>query len=153
MKKIFIIILSSIIISLIISCAGQQPLPKSKLYNQKIIDVPGQTKDILFEKSLKWMAQAFNSSSDVIQYKDKTNGEIIGKGSILVSYTYTPVKTNFTLLIEIKDEKVRITFKDIGFDNWVPFNNSDQLNKFKSATSNIIYTYEKNLKNDVDKDW
>ncbi len=143
MKNIFKLIFWFSPLLVILSCAGQMPLPQNEVVYQEVIEISGKTKEELYENSLKWMAEIFNSSKAVIQYQNKDNGEIIGKGILPVKYTFAPVNTNFTLIIEIKDEKIRMTFKDMGFDNSMPFNNNNQLDAFKSAAFDMVYSLQK----------
>jgi hypothetical protein len=55
------------------------------------------------------MAENFVDSKDVIEVKDKEAGKIIGRGE-------TPIMTNylnFTMIIDIKDNKIRITYTNM----------------------------------------
>ena len=67
-------------------------------------------KDVIFDKSLAWFAETYNSANDVIQLKDKQNGKIIGRG---VGEFYCAMyvrKYSYTAKLEIKDNKARLTF-------------------------------------------
>lgn len=75
----------------------------------EIVDLKNNNQDAIFEDSKIWIAKKFVSANNVIQYADKSSGRIIGKGSI----AYTSTKAEFTLEIEVKDNKARLTFSDI----------------------------------------
>lgn len=88
------------------------PIKDGLVLYQSIIDsLPGQTKDDLYNKSLKWMVNTFEDSKEVIQVKDKEAGLIIGSG--LFNYS-TPgllgSKLRMAFLVEIttKNNKSRI---------------------------------------------
>lgn len=86
---------------------------------RRVANVPGFSKNQLFDKSKMWLAESFVSSQDVIQYENKEEGTIIGKGSIphyRRSGLVGPVRVGnlrFTLVINMKDDKIRVTIKDI----------------------------------------
>ena len=49
----------------------------------QVVEIPGQSKDQLFEKAKIWLAETASSSKEVIQYESKEEGKIVGKASIL----------------------------------------------------------------------
>ena len=86
----------------------------------QIIDIEGQNKDKLFESSKIWMAKVFKSSNNVVQYADKESGSIIGKGSFqfpcegfIDCGAFGNDRVNFTIKIDTKDNKARLSFSDI----------------------------------------
>ena len=107
MKKIFFSILLSVI-SFGLSAQS---------FEVEVIQDIDMSKDEIYTQSLSWMAEKFVSAKDVIQLKDKEAGKIIGKG-------YTDIKigwlvlipSKFTLKIDAKDNKYRLTFKDVIMD-------------------------------------
>ena len=110
---------------IILSCVTTMPNFASvdDLTIRKIANVPGLSKNQLFDKSKIWLAENFVSSQDVIQYENKEDGIIVGKGSI-PHYRTTligPVRVGnlgFTLVINTKDNKIRVTIKDIHVMNF-----------------------------------
>ncbi|MDC5602471.1 DUF4468 domain-containing protein [Acinetobacter baumannii] len=102
-------------------CAGM-PTPTDKPFTEvtQVVELPGQSKDKLFESSKIWMAKNFRSSNDVIQYADKNTGSIIGKGTIqypckgfMDCSAFGKDYIGFTLKIDTKDNKARISFADL----------------------------------------
>lgn len=85
-----------------------------------VVEINGQTKDQIFEKSKIWIAKSFKSANNVIQYQDKSTGQIIGKGTIpfpcegfIDCGAFGQDRVNFTIQIDTKDNKARISFSDI----------------------------------------
>ena len=91
--------------------------------HSEIVDLKNNNQDVIFEDSKVWIAKKFVSANNVIQYADKSSGRIIGKGSIalecpedvkgMACLAYTSTKAEFTLVIEVKPNKARLTFSDI----------------------------------------
>lgn len=88
-----------------------------------MFEVPGQTKDQLYAKSLAWMAETFVSSKAVIEVQDKDGGKIIGNAVTTVFKVLVPlavgqtVDSKYTLILEMKDGAVRFIAK--GFDGTI----------------------------------
>lgn len=141
------------IISLVFLCffslTGCVSVPMEGEYEYvEIIESPGNGKDVLFDKSLKWLAETFKSSKAVIEYQNKDSGEIIGNGSLRVAYTaFGSMNTYFTLLIETKDGKLRMTFKNMRYDQGYSMNSKGQLDTFSNEAYNLVYS----LKNYITK--
>ncbi len=108
-------------------CAYTQTLPPAELVVQKVVEVPGVSKERIFEKSKVWFARTFrqsmsgwveqNSRRTVIQYENQESGVMIANGAILYphdGFTSESYKTGwevrFTLEVEAKDGKARVTF-------------------------------------------
>lgn len=104
-------------------CAGYQVVPSHDLGRQEVFEVPGQSRDAIFEKSKGWIAKSFNSARSVIEYENKAEGKLIGKGTIFGSINggLSPVTASFTLEEDIKDGRVRITVADIKMADGRPF--------------------------------
>lgn len=87
------------------------PLKDSQIFYEKIIDSLPGTKTELFNNSLKWMANSFNDSKEVIQLKDIESGTIIGAGNLRL-YISGFIETNelisFMTEINLKDNKARL---------------------------------------------
>jgi hypothetical protein len=64
------------------------------------------------------MAESFSSSKEVIELKDKEHGTIVGNGAfnlnIGMSFMPTNVPVTFKVRIDIKDNKYRMTFSNVG---------------------------------------
>jgi len=86
----------------------------------QVVEIDGQKKEQLFDSSKIWMAEAFKSSNNVVQYADKESGSIIGKGNIqfpcegfIDCGAFGNDKVSFTIKIDTKDNKARVSFSDI----------------------------------------
>jgi hypothetical protein len=92
-------------------------IPPDSTTVQKVIEVPGIPKDIIYERSRIWIAKTFRSSKAVIEYENKETGVIIGNG--VIHYTLTAgfssaeVPVRFTMKEDIKDGRIRITFDNL----------------------------------------
>ncbi len=83
-----------------------------------VYEVPGKTQAQIFNGAKEWIALNFKSANDVIQSADKDTGTIIAKGN--TTYQCNGVgdcllnladsTLEFTLKIDTKDEKARLTF-------------------------------------------
>jgi hypothetical protein len=100
--------------------ARQPPITEEERTIVQVYEAPGFTKDQLFTAARMWIAQNFKSAKAVIEYESKDEGAIIGNGSmaypcgggfkcLLTSEWRVP----FTMKVETKDEKIRLTFTNI----------------------------------------
>lgn len=85
---------------------------------QRIVDIPNVKQDVIYEQSRQWVARNFRSANAVIQYQDKDTGSIIGKGTSDIpckglSCFGSTQTLNFTLQIDAKDNRARISFTDL----------------------------------------
>ncbi len=110
MKKL---ILGIFVIISIFGCAGMETIPEAQRSHEQTYDVPGLNKDQLFDKTLAWMAETFVSSKAVIELKDKENGKIIGNGVTSIFNGLITFDVSYTLIIDIKNNKIRMTFKNL----------------------------------------
>ena len=138
---------------LLFGLSGCQPeVPSSQLVYVKIIKHK-KTKEEAFELSKMWLANSFNDSKAVIEYTNKKDGTIIGKGIFRnVDYGMTSIDTRFTLKIDIKNEKSRLSFKNMlmipnassgiqKFNMW----NMDQLKNFKVRANELVGDYNNSI--------
>lgn len=146
MKKIGCVMF--IVSLLFVSCASQRIIPKSETTYQRIIELPDMSKDEIFEVTMKNLAYAFVSSKTAIQYQAPDKSLIIVKGNVDVEYSFKPVKTFFTLTIDIKDGRERWTFADMELDTGWPFNLQGQLDSFTEEVNTIIDSIEAAMKGD-----
>ena len=76
------------------------------------------TKGKAFNKSLDWLAVTFKSSKAVIERKDRKNGRIIGNGIVKWrKMGLTHQATSFSLIIDLKNYKARLSFVNIKYRN------------------------------------
>ena len=96
--------------------ASENPL---KEYSE-VIDIQNMPKEKIFDASKQWLAKAFKSSNNVIQYADVSSGTIIGKGNMAYPcqgfndcLQYEGASVHFTLTIDTKDNKAKLSFSDL----------------------------------------
>lgn len=86
---------------------------------QTIVEVPGFTKDEIFDATNKYIAEHFNSAKAVIDYSDKPSGTVIGNAAF--SYPAQGAlesigKSGFVVMakmkVEAKDGKFRLSFSN-----------------------------------------
>ncbi|MFA9178395.1 DUF4468 domain-containing protein, partial [Klebsiella variicola] len=123
-----------------------------------------------------WVAKAFTDSNSVIQYADKEEGSIVGKGNVKYPcdgfndcLANEDVRYKFTMKIDTKDDKARITFDDIHIyrpahvTSGIAFPAIDSPNmtvggqaKAKKALNDIVEQYKREIvteSSSAAKDW
>jgi hypothetical protein len=107
----------SILCFFILSGCMPTLVPAKTTTVQKIIEVPGVSKEVIYERSMVWFAQTFRSSKAVIQYENRETGVIIGQGIVHYFLSYGlasgDVPVRFTMKEDIKDGRVRVTFDNL----------------------------------------
>src|SRR4030067_1618617 len=92
-------------------------IPSDSTTVQRVIEVPGIPKDIIYERSRIWIAKTFRSSKAVIEYENRETGVIIGNGiiyyTLTVGFSSVEVPVRFTMKEDIKDGRIRITFDNL----------------------------------------
>lgn len=166
MKKSF---LSSLFIAFVLMLSGctQPTVPSNQLVYTEIVQHNQKNADS-YELSKMWLANIFNDSKAVIEYDNKEKATVIGKG-IFPSVAYGAIvyaKTSFTLEIEVKDNKSRITFSNMIIDprdsnnkftySLKPYSmwNLDQLEHFKVKAKVLVDDYVNYINGGTKKaDW
>ncbi len=100
-------------------CATTPPIPEENKTFNKIVEAKGKTKDEIYISAKSWLAETFKSSKAVIEVDSKEDGLIIGNG--IIPYPCTGLecmgregwKVPFTMKIEIKENKFKMTFSNI----------------------------------------
>ncbi len=116
MLKNLFIILAPI---LMLACASSQQAKPQELEIEQVFQVPGFAKDSLFDGVKIWIAENFKSSKAVLEYENKEDGSLIGNG--MVGYPCEGLscigqegnKVLFTMKVEVKDEKFRLSFSNL----------------------------------------
>jgi hypothetical protein len=94
-----------------------------------IDSIKGINKDLLYGKSLEWIAKNFKDATEVIKLQDKENGKIIAKGYLELNYVYQRMyginyyrnyRQNFTLDLTLRDEKYRLILSDFTIQSFDP---------------------------------
>lgn len=96
--------------------------PEGNFVIEDVVQMPGQSKEKLFDASVQYLVDIFNDSKSVIQMQDKESGIIAVKGNtkgfvqfnefLLGKYTYEET-VSFTLKIQFKDERYRYEIYNI----------------------------------------
>lgn len=105
MKNFFLILISLYLVG----CVSNQPPELHTLIKVHNINLE---ENQIFEKALQWMAENFNDSKSVIEYKNPETGTIIGKGGTEIHSGLIMLPVQFTMKVEIKKGKYRVTFDD-----------------------------------------
>lgn len=113
MKKVYFII--AVMIFVICGCAGMQGKPPGYV-PEKIVSVPGLTKNQIFDQTKIYIAENFKSAKAVLEYENKETGTIIGNG--VSKYPSDGIRgsswtISYTMRVDIKDERYRCTFMNI----------------------------------------
>jgi len=83
--------------------------PGTKLVTYEgVVEVPGASKDQLYDRALEWMAKTYQSANDVVQIKDKEQGKLLAKGGILLFNDKVPAGyVVHTQTIYVKDGRYK----------------------------------------------
>lgn len=79
----------------------------------------GVSKNDIYDRSFRWIAQNFKSAKEVIDYQDKASGSIIAKGIIsdvkyLNNFHLNSIgDLHFTLTIDCRDGKARYVYTNV----------------------------------------
>lgn len=126
MKKFVVILLLVAVCPIMLTgCASLQVVSEQECQLVKTYEVNNMTKDAIFDKTIFWIAETYGSSKAVIGVSDKANGKIIGYGLTSFMNVYVSIPCKYTMIIDVKDNKIRVTFKDF-FGMWGQFQNDPQ---------------------------
>lgn len=111
------------LVGVLAGCENMQPIQESSKTFDRVVEAPGFTKDQLYNGSKMWIAESFKSAKDVIEHHSKEDGVIIGNG--VIPYPCTGMecsgrdrtKVPFTMKVETKDNRFRLTFSNIKIDS------------------------------------
>lgn len=106
-KRAFI--LSGLVILFLSSCLTMSEMPQDARTISKIIEV-NKNADLIFVESNLWLSETFKSAEAVIKYSDKEAGIIMGKGIYDKFVGIGTRRYSYSVKIEVKENKVRITF-------------------------------------------
>ncbi|MEW6511224.1 MAG: DUF4468 domain-containing protein [Bacteroidota bacterium] len=92
-----------------------QDTAPANLTHQFIINFPGQRKDSLFEKILKWMENNLRSPRPVIEKEDLETGTIAGNGvtEMRAEGDTVDVRLAFVFRVDVRDGKARFRFTNL----------------------------------------
>ncbi len=102
MKKLLLLVFG-----ICIGCASADLTEKSD-----VINLPGMSKQQIFEKSKQWITYKFASGRAVMDYKDLTTGRIIAKGYVsLDSMMGSMMNVYLIATIDSVNGKVKLTLQ------------------------------------------
>ncbi len=154
--------LSKLIILLVVfSCISLSLFAKEPLSYQKVIELPGLSKQEIYDSSNQTLAIMFENSKFAIQYQNFEKGTIIANCHDNIKFNFMVLPTDFKMTINIKDEKIRVTFSEIATTATVGrssstayITNEKALNDFKKEGDKIITSLINGIKNkSSDEDW
>ena len=125
-------------------------------------------KEEIFENTLKWLAENFISSKEVLEYKNKDEGKIIGNIVLKVNFSegmmdfIRPIR--MTLIIEAKENRFRIICKNLTYEEMffagsvipsAPLEYKENIDKiFPKINIEIVNSLKSYLsKDDKNDDW
>ena len=99
---------------LIASCATTPEMPMSERVYRTVLDT-GQDKNAAYRIANEWMVDMFTSAEAVVEYQDKEEGIIKGKARFtnVITGDFRIVNISFTLTVEVKDDRVRVSFDNM----------------------------------------
>lgn len=87
---------------------------------EQVFEAPGYDKAQIYGSTKVWIAENFRSAKAVMEYENKEEGTLIGNGVIpypckgfLDCLGKPEWKVRFTMRVDTKDEKFRVTFSNI----------------------------------------
>lgn len=108
---------------LLTGCASMELAEQPINRYEKIVEIPNTKQSLIYDGSKQWFAKNFNDSNSVIKYDNAETGSIIGKGSMLFkctdnsltcySYSQSNTTLRFTVKVDSKDNRARISFEDL----------------------------------------
>jgi hypothetical protein len=116
---------------------------------EKIFEAPGNSKDQIFDGSKVWIAEKFRSAKAVLEYENKEAGTIIGNGMIPYPCSgwkcmgASGWKVMFTMRVDIKDQRFRLTFSNFRVLGSVPGPNGEPIGTESSYNNvmNVLIAY------------
>ncbi|MCK5267204.1 MAG: DUF4468 domain-containing protein [Spirochaetes bacterium] len=99
-----------VLVSVLFSCASMSIVPVSQRTKRDILDIPGKTKSIIFNKYLQWLAEKVNKYE--IKYKNKEVGKVIWTAIYRFNIGLGSVQGHFTCSAKIKDNSIKIIYKN-----------------------------------------
>ncbi|GGD48699.1 hypothetical protein GCM10012288_23530 [Malaciobacter pacificus] len=157
-----IMIIGVVPLFVFIGC-GQPTVPKNQLVYSKIIQ-HNKNSNEAFEFSKMWLANAFVDSKSVIEYENKDNFTIIGKGIIPKVYYGLTIygDTKFTITIQNKNNRTKITLDNIKIETYDNINgtlkydmwNQKQFNYFSIEADKLLTSFKSSLsKKTLNDNW
>lgn len=100
-------------------CAGLAQVDQSQLAFDRVVEVPGASKDKIYDGTRIWIAENFRSAKAVLEYENKESGTLIGNGNIkypcqgMDCIAKSDWSTHFTMRVDTKDGKFKVAFSNL----------------------------------------
>jgi len=141
------------------SCASLSTTYVNNKSIEEIIETK-MTVDDEYKLTMKWMNRTFVSSKDVIQSKDDNNGQITAKAKMSITVNTVPIVVNYTILIEFKENKIRLTFEALSYDLTIMNRTSTDTkftypiyNVFQNKVAELVSDYKLEVSNTKNEQW
>jgi len=114
MKKVIGIYVSVVAVVLVVfvGCATTPQAVGEPMLVQRVIEAGG-TQDDLYRMANEWMAKTFVASSEVIQYQDKEEGVIVGRGLTDQKFGWATADIWYNMKVEVKQNRARVTIDTV----------------------------------------
>jgi len=125
MKVNTLVALVSLIL-IVTACKGTQRATPEKLAPEEEIVQHPLSKNEAYTRAYRWAAENYASANEVVQMEDKESGTLVMKGAYERSVANVPGKSGiflYTLTLDIRDEKMRLTFDPQGWADYRTSNN------------------------------
>jgi len=117
------------------------------------IDSCGLNKDQIYDRTLSWATQIYNSSKNVIDMKDRDAGMVSINAIIDVNVGMTTLPCKYSLQIRIKDGKSKMTFKILNMQTeWGGYPPKNSMDKIRSDFNNMHSTFINSINNKTKAD-
>lgn len=83
-----------------------------KLMYRRVVKLDSVEAGVLYERARQWLVRAYKSADDVLQYENKTEGKLMGRGLWIPAASVNNEKNEHVIIIECRDGRVRYTFTD-----------------------------------------
>jgi hypothetical protein len=106
-------------VTLFLNGCTSTPVAEADRTFERVVEAPGYSKDRIYSSTKIWIAENFKSAKSVIELDSKEDGIIIGNG--VIQYPCSDMgcslksdwKVPFTMRVDIKDQKFKISFSNI----------------------------------------
>ena len=143
-KSIVFVILSVLIGFVFSGCLSMDvvPLMEDERYISYIQEYPGISADTLFDAAYSVFRNEPSTRFDA----DLINkNKLVASKSVYATYSIRPVDTSYTLIVDIKDGKCRLVFRDMFMHREVrpaPIAYQDELDSFLKESDKIADTFQ-----------
>lgn len=151
-------ILLTIITIVLFGCLSTAPLQETPQV-VRVIEIE-ESKDALFRLSNEWLVEVFNAADEVIEYSDKAEGVLMGKGYLVHHAPLGAWNVWHTIKIEAKENRARISIYDLYFTvstgsstSRMEFETQGQWDEVKADIIALADDYEAHLKAGLDASW